>query len=82
MQPPLLMKLVLGVPPLGAGLLVLLCFLKPLVTNSNCHCKEGAGAKQGKVFIAAQPLVSVAVSCVLKTRVRVPFPSQESPSLV
>lgn len=63
-----------GVPPLGAGSLV----LKALVTSSTCHCWWGAGPKQVVVIGYYTASVSDTSQCVLKTQASVPHHSQEN----
>ena len=84
MQLLLLMELVLGVLPLGAGSPVLLWFMKPLVVGFSCHNWGSAGTKQGEgvVAVCSCSLWSPVLAGVLNTQVRVPRPNQENLSFV
>ena len=54
-QPLMLVELVLGVPPRGAGSLVLLWFLMLLVAGSTCHCW---GHGKGMLFKSSCTILS------------------------
>ena len=67
MHPSLLVMLVLGLPTLGAESWLLLWFLKPFVTVSNCHHWREAGAVFSVPSASAHSHTSRGTSCLLST---------------
>ena len=66
LQPPLLVELVLGFPPLQAESPVLLWFLLFLVTDSTCHCLWGTGTLISVPAPSAHSWASQATLCLCR----------------